>query len=291
MALILLCVLVFADGAAWFRVFAGAPPKTAVMHFLDVGQGDATLLELEGGVRILTDAGPAAAVVAALERAVPHGPRYIDLAVITHPETDHFSGFDHILDSYRVGAFIVNGRGRDPEVRAWAELLRKIDEKGIPLVVLGEGDGVRHGQSRIDILSPGPQLLASQELNDTGLVQKVRTPGFSALLVADIGFNIEEHLRARYDLSADILKVGHHGSRYSSGAAFLRAADPTLAMISSGERNTYGHPAPDALARLATAGAAIFRTDRHGNITVRQGEGELKVFAERSAGPGPAIDI
>jgi beta-lactamase superfamily II metal-dependent hydrolase len=282
-SLVLLCVLVAIDASVWFRIFAGAPQDAAVIHFLDVGQGDAILLELEGGVKILTDAGPTAAVVESLERVLPHGQRYIDLAIITHPETDHFKGFNDVLDSYRVGAFITNGRGRESDVAAWKELLQKIGEKRVPLIVLGEGDGIRYKSNRVDILSPNPQLVGSSELNDAGLVQKVRTREFSALLTADIGFKIEEYLLARYDLSADILKAGHHGSKYSSGAAFLRAVGPSVVVVSAGARNSYGHPAPDALARLSAVGATTFRTDRSGNVTVRRAreEGELKVFVEK----------
>ncbi|OGY97982.1 MAG: hypothetical protein A2855_02390 [Candidatus Liptonbacteria bacterium RIFCSPHIGHO2_01_FULL_57_28] len=277
LAWLALAALVCADGAAWFQILTAGPPRAAAISFLDVGQGDASLLILPGGAKILTDAGPDAAVVAALEVALPSGARYIDLAVVTHPELDHFNGFNHILEKYEIGAFIVNGRDH-PGSRQWAELVAKIEARRAPLITLGAGDGVRHGANRIDILSPGPQFVGSSELNDTGLVQKILTPDFSALLTADTGFNVEEYLRERYDLAADILKVGHHGSKYSSSAAFLRAARPEVAVISSGARNTYGHPARETLARLSAADIPVLRTDQMGTVTLRRVGGKLKAF-------------
>ena len=186
LAWLALAALVCADGAAWFQILTAGPPRAAAISFLDVGQGDASLLILPGGAKILTDAGPDAAVVAALEVALPSGARYIDLAVVTHPELDHFNGFNHILEKYEIGAFIVNGRDH-PGSRQWAELVAKIEARRAPLITLGAGDGVRHGANRIDILSPGPQFVGSSELNDTGLVELIESRGLKALFTADIG--------------------------------------------------------------------------------------------------------
>lgn len=277
---IALAMLVVVDGMAWFQVFSAAPAASASISFLDVGQGDSSLLELVGGARIMTDAGPDSSVMRSLEGVLPYGDKYIDLAIVTHPETDHFNGFNYLIESHPIGAFIVNGRA-NPDSRQWAELIEKITAKKIPLITLGAGDSVRFGPNRIDVLSPNAQLAASSELNDTGLVQKVRTPDFTALLTADIGTNIEDRLREHHDLSADILKIGHHGSKYSSGPAFLRAVRPALAVVSSGSRNTYGHPSPDVLERLSAARVPLFRTDQRGTITVRREEGKLRVSGER----------
>lgn len=272
-----LAVLIVGDGVAWFQMFAAAPPQKASINFLDVGQGDSILLELAGGVRIMTDAGPDSSVAKSLESALGQGSRSIDLAIITHPELDHFNGFNYVIENYRIGAFIVNGRDH-PGSKQWEELMAKITARNIPLITLGAGDAIGYRDSRIDIISPGVQFVASSELNDTGIVQKVRTPDFTALLTADTGINVENYLRARYDLGADILKVGHHGSKYSSGAAFLVAVHPALAVISSGTHNTYGHPAQDTLTRLGAASVPVLRTDQHGTITVRRGKYQLEVF-------------
>jgi competence protein ComEC len=282
MALILLALLVVIDGAAWFQMFAGLPARASSISFLNVGQGDSSLLELAGGVRVMTDAGPNSSVVASLDGVMKDGGRYIDIAIVTHPELDHFNGFNHILEKYEVGAFMINGRDHSGS-KQWAELLKKIAIKNIPLITLGAGDAIRYGQNRIDVLSPNSQILGSSQLNDAGIVQKIRTPDFSALFVADIGMNVEEYIRGKYGsaLAADILKVGHHGSKYSSGVTFLKAVRPVVAAISVGARNTYGHPTPEALGRLAAVGAQVFRTDQAGTVTVRRVDGELKIFSEK----------
>ncbi|MDO8515863.1 MAG: MBL fold metallo-hydrolase [bacterium] len=268
------------DCVIWYRVVSGGPVKSAEFHVLDVGQGDSTLLIAPPGMTILTDAGPDQKVLTSLSYAMPWR-RSLDIAVITHPQLDHFNGFYYILDHYRVGAIVINGR-TEPGVPQWDALLKKVREKHIPLVTLAAGDRIRYGSTTIEILSPTSEWVQSGELNDTGIVEYVRTPDFTALLAADIGANVEGYLAKLYGLKADILKVGHHGSKYSSSDAFVRAVDPKVAGIGVGARNNYGHPSPEALARLASSTSAkIFRTDKHGTISIIGASGTLRVFTER----------
>ena len=147
----------------------------------------------------------------------------------------------------------------DPGVAEWAALKKKIAAKHIPLITLGAGDSVHYEENEVDILSPNAEFGESAELNDTGLVEMVKTADFRALFTADIGFNIEDWLIANVkDLHADILKVPHHGSKYASGDAFLRAVDPSVAVIEVGAKNTYGQPGAATLARLASSTRAEF---------------------------------
>ncbi|OGY99616.1 MAG: hypothetical protein A2945_03150 [Candidatus Liptonbacteria bacterium RIFCSPLOWO2_01_FULL_52_25] len=279
LSIIILFALAALTGFVWYQLVFGAPVNSLRMYFLDVGQGDGTLAVFPGGVKVLTDAGPDRKVVASLEKVLPPGDRYIDIATITHPQLDHFNGFNYVLDHYGVGAFITNGRSETKTVREWPEFLKKIREKNIPLITLGAGDGIRYDTNRIDFLSPNVGFLQSAELNDTGLVGLLQTPEFRALLVADIGFNVEDYLVSQgTDLRADILKVGHHGSKYSSGSEFLKTVRPKIAVIGVGERNTYGHPAKEALERLTATTQHIFRTDLNGTVEIRAENGKLKVF-------------
>lgn len=286
---IVLAILLFiaaADGAAWFRLFGGTPAGHASMHFLDVGQGDGAFVEFAGGARIMTDAGPDAKVLDSLDRALGASPHAIDLAIVSHPQLDHFNGYNFMLDAgYRIGAFVINGRDDDPGVKQWPELLEKIKAKHIPLITLGAGDAIRYGLNRIDMLSPDQQFAGSAELNDTGFVEKIHTPGMSILLTADTGTNIEDHLLAQYGaaaLAVDVLKVGHHGSKYSSGLPFLEAVHPSFAVISVGAHNTYGHPAPATVARFKQAGIPVLRTDQRGSVTIwRAADGALKASTEK----------
>jgi competence protein ComEC len=283
---VLLFALALADIVCWYRIafsssaFAGTVPRA---NFLGVGQGDAELMIFPDGVKVLTDAGPDGTVLGSLETVLGANDRYIDVAIISHPQSDHYNGFNYILDHYQVGAFIYNGRDDDPGTKSWSTLLLKIAVKNIPLITLGKGDKVIVNNSEVDILSPDENFDASGELNDTGLVELVKTPQFKVLLPGDTGFDVEDSLVAEgVDLRADILKIPHHGSKYASDAAFLKAVDPKIAVIEVGAKNSYGQPAPETLARIASStNATVFRTDQGGTIQIWREGNTLKAAKEK----------
>lgn len=284
-ALIVALVLAALDGFFWFGIFFTPGPPGAHEYFLDVGQGDSELMIFGNGARIMIDAGPDGSVVGALAGVLGGEDRSIDLAVVSHPEADHFGGYQYLLDGgYRFGAFIYNGRGAAPEEKAWARFVAALDRKHIPLVTLGAPGAIRSGTDKIDVLSPGRTLAGSAATNDTALVLRAEIGGVRTLLTADVGAGIEAYLldiyRGSGALRADILKVGHHGSKYSSGESFLRAVAPRLAVIEVGEGNSYGHPAKETLGRLDSfTAAAIVRTDEKGTIAVSFADGEMKATA------------
>lgn len=267
---------------AWYQVIFASPNARPVDYFLDVGQGDAELIVLPGNVKIMTDAGPDQKIVASIGRALGAGDHYVDIGIISHPQLDHFNGYNFLLDHYGFGAFIYNGRDDTATVREWPMLLEKIKSKRIPLITLGAGDKIVYNGNEIDFLSPNKDFAQSAELNDTGFVELVKTSEFRTLLTADIGFNIEDYLvRRGADVKADVLKVPHHGSKTSSGAGFLNAVGAKVAVIEVGEKNRYGHPTKEALARLASAGAKIFRTDENGNVEIYAEDQKLKIVVEK----------
>jgi competence protein ComEC len=280
--ILLLFLLVILDLIIWREiVFAGT--VRAGDYFLDVGQGDSELVILPSGARVLIDGGPGAKVAAALEKILPTSDRYVDLLLNTHPQLDHFAGFSAVLDSFEVGAVLTNGRDDNPTVAEWPALVEKIQANRIAMLTLARGDRIASGSSSIKILSPDRSLAESAELNDTGIVALTFTPELRTLFTADIGSNIEQYLLAQGDdLRADVLKIPHHGSKYSSSAEFLRAVNPRVAVIEVGTRNTYGHPAPQTLARLASSTRAeIFRTDQNGTVAVFTEDGKLKIESEK----------
>ncbi len=281
LSIALVITIIAFDVFVWHRIVFGAPAKTPEFYFLDVGQGDGELVILPGGVKILTDAGPDGKVVKSLEKILSPQERYIDLAVITHPQLDHFNGFNELLKRYEFGAFIVNGRSGTPNVKEWPILVDEINRRHIPLITLAAGDRIKNGESEVDFLSPDATWIQSGELNDTGLVELIKTPLLRALFTADIGVNIEEYLISKgIDLRVDILKVGHHGSKYSSSARFLEKVDPKVAVIEVG-KNRYGHPTDEALKRLGDAGIKVFRTDENGTVKIIAEDKKLKVFVGR----------
>lgn len=276
--------LVGTNIVVWQSIAAGEV-RTG-FYALDVGQGDATLVVLRSGAKVLTDAGPPSGhVTRALETILPAGDRYIDLAIVTHPQLDHFGGFRELLQHFEIGAFIMNGRTVDQggAKGEWDALVRDIASESIPVIVLGARDRIRIGAENIDVVSPDADFVQSGELNDTGLVALVRGNGWRTLLTADIGENVERHLVLQgIDIRADILKVGHHGSKFSSSEPFLRAVSPKAAVIEVGAGNRYGHPAPETLERLsARVGGNIFRTDRHGTVSIYFGNGAARLLTEK----------
>lgn len=287
-ALIITASLVAVNIYAWFVIFAQTGLRETHEYFLDVGQGDSELTVFPGNVKIMTDAGPASsAVVRALERALPADDRYIDIAIASHPDLDHVGGYLDILDRYDIGVFVCNGR--DGATDAWRQLMEKIKEKNIPVITLGAGDRIRYEKNEINILSPNSLFIQSAETNDTSLVELVQinsgeAGGFRTLLTADAGFNVEENLLTQNAgaLRADVLKVAHHGSKYSSGDGFLRAVRPTIAVIGVGTKNVYGHPTKETLGRIASSThAAVFRTDRDGTVEIFSRGGKLNVTKEK----------
>jgi competence protein ComEC len=278
-AMLLIAFVVF-DAVLWYlvvgRAFAGGNLE---LKFLDVGQGDSAVIETPNGresVQILVDGGPDSSVLRELGAALPSGDRYLDLVLMTHPELDHFAGLIEVLDRYEVGAFL--GTGRRREAGAYGELAAVLAARDIPYVSVAEGDTIRIGGAALDVLGPSPGERLSGELNNSSIVFKIRNSAFRALFTGDIGSDVEQRLARDYDLRAHVLKVPHHGSRFSSTELFVQEIHPALAVIGVGEKNRYGHPTPDTLERLKRAGAQIFRTDQDGTVRIVLRDGKLKVF-------------
>lgn len=258
-------VIVALDIFVYWQIFS-APfqNQNLRLYFLDVGQGDSEFVELPGGVKILIDGGPPnGKVLEALGEVLPPTDRYIDLIVVSHPQLDHFGGLVEVLKRYKVGIVIHNGRSGT--VSAFEDFREAIKENSIKTVRLAAGDKMRYSESVINVLSPDSVLVGDKELNDTGLVLALDSKNIKTLFTGDIGSDVENKLLNILTSDVDILKVAHHGSKFSSTANFLEAVKPTLAIIEVG-KNSYGHPTSETLNRLTIAGAKVYRTDQDGTM-------------------------
>ncbi len=260
---------------------AVAHDRETRLTLLDVGQGDASLIELSGGVEALIDGGPGRSILYALEEARRPTDRYIDLVILSHANLDHYGGLADVVDRLKVGAFIYNGQVVGDE--SFRTLRSAIERRGIPVVVLGRGSRLRYRDAVFDILSPSlPEVRRAKqsEANELSLIVRLRAGGVRALFTGDIGKKTERALVARYgaSLASEILKVPHHGSKNASSAEFLRAVSPKVALIGVG-KNRYGHPTREALDRLALIGARVLRADRDGTVTLRITGGALDLLA------------
>ncbi len=244
------------------------------IYFLDVGQGDSELVRTNG-VDILIDGGPPnGRALAELAGALPRGDRYIDLVILSHPQLDHFGGLIEVLERYKVGAFIWNGAAAESE--AFADLKNTLLKNGIPEIILGAGDRIRMNGSEFVVVSPDSELLKVKDVNDTSIVLELKSGKSRTLFTGDAGAAVLDKLRIG---DIDILKVAHHGSRFSSSAEFLAAVKPEAAVIEVG-KNSYGHPTFEALEALANAGAQIFRTDSDGTLKFVIGGEDIKIFKD-----------
>jgi competence protein ComEC len=254
---IVILALITLDAALWKNIVAdnAARVSDARIYFLPVTQGESALLVLPGGVTVLTDAGSDAGIVDDLPKVLPAGDAsYIDLAIISYPQAADYEGYQYLLQHDRIGALLYNGRSDDAHSAEWQQLMATIGQEHIPLVTVGAGDTIHFDGAEIDILSPDATFASSPEPSDTGIVQRVITPNFTALLAADIGTNVENALLAHNDvLSADILKAPFPGLGTIAGDAFLSAVQPQTIVIAPGVRNTASAPTKAMLAHLASS--------------------------------------
>lgn len=278
--------------ACW-SIAVAQPPGIARLTVLDVGQGDAILVESSRGGRMLVDGGPdPERLLHVLDARLPPWDRRLDLVVATHPHEDHVAGLPVLLDRYRVGEVLLNGLpGTGPGSAALAERLAlgRVAHR-----VLSTGDSIAFDDISFVVLWPDAGSIPATTLDDgsainnTSLVLLGATAGKRFLLTGDIEVEVETRLVARGIGRVDLLKAGHHGSDTSSTPAFVDALRPAVTVVSVGADNDYGHPSPDVLDRLIAAGSRVVRTDLAGSIEIELASDGLRVRSERAGTPSRA---
>jgi competence protein ComEC len=251
----------------------GAAPRGSLrITVLDVGQGDAILVEVSGR-RMLIDGGPDPSRLSTeLDRIIPAWDRRIDLLVASHPHEDHLAGLPKLLDRYRISSVIGSeDRGGGPAASSWREILQR---SRISYNQVFTGERFQFGAARLSVLWPDKSYLSlppgndGRALNDRSIVLRLDVPGFSALFTGDIESDIDARIIHNITTPVDLLKSPHHGSKTSASNALLSVLNPRVAIVSVGAKNSYGHPAAETLQRLGERGAAVERTDLNGTVTV-----------------------
>jgi competence protein ComEC len=262
-------ILVAANGAR--------PDGRLHVTVLDVGQGDAIFLQGPRGGRALIDTGPdPGRLIALLDARIPSWDRRLDLVVITHPHEDHISGMAALLDRYRIGEIVEPGMiGPGPGDAAFRQ---RLAQTGRQSRTIAAGDHLTLDGVRVDALWPLPGSVplrppdSGTAINNVSIVLDVHFGTRRIVLAGDVEEQIDPQLLAA-GIAADgrpldVLKVAHHGSGTATTDAFVEQMHPSVAVVSAGWGNPYGHPSPKTVARLEATGARLYRTDLDGSVDI-----------------------
>jgi competence protein ComEC len=260
---------------------SSATPSSLRISVLDVGQGDAILVELQGR-RMLIDGGPDPARLSVeLDALIPSWDRKIDVLVASHPHEDHLAGLPRLLDRYQIRSILgAETRGGGPASASWSELLL---HRQVSYHTVTTGTSFMLGSARLEVLWPDQAALTYEPsdggsaLNNRSIVLHLDMSGFSALFTGDIESDIDALIARRLGAPVDLLKAPHHGSATASSRSLLQIADPRLSVISVGKQNSYGHPAVATVDRLGERGGSVLRTDRDGTVSVTVNADGIKV--------------
>jgi competence protein ComEC len=254
----ILFVLLFREGTS----------KALFVSFLDVGQGDAVLVETPSGHHVLIDGGPDDKILSLLSEKLSYFDHHLDMIVATHADADHVTGLIPVLARYDVDTIMMTSLGSETSI--YQELLLKSNEEGAKIIhpkkydVVTFGDGVS-----MTVLYPDEPLPPHLDTNDASIVTLLKYGSSTVLLTGDLPSTHEHELIADGILEKEItiFKAGHHGSKTSSGEELLSYSRPEYTVISAGKNNRYGHPHKETLDRLIQYSKAILSTIDLGTIT------------------------
>lgn len=254
------------DNASDNSATSGIPNQNSKfeVHFIDVGQGDSALVLCDDKT-MLIDGGKSTASDIVYTYLKKHNITSLDLIVMSHADDDHIGGLSAPLSTITVKRII--GPKTTADTKSYKTLMRKISDNGLSLENPVLGSEMDFASAKIKFL--GPVTDPNSERNNSSVVMKITYGSTSFLFTGDAAYEEEKEILNRgYDISATVLKVGHHGSASSTSYSFLREIMPQYAVISVGN-NSYGHPTDSALSRLRDAGAVVYRTDMQGDIIAK----------------------
>ncbi|MDR1203980.1 MAG: MBL fold metallo-hydrolase [Peptococcaceae bacterium] len=297
---LILLVMLFAAGCDGATASPNPPPEPGQedqdvlrVHYIDVGQGDATFIEFPNGQTMLIDAGDTGYGNTVAKYIQDSGHTSLDYIVATHPHADHIGGMDTVLDAIEVGDIYMPKAVA--ATRTYENLLDKIAAKGLKIKTARVGVNILADSGlSADILAPNAEEYS--DLNNYSAVVMITYEDVKLLFMGDAEMLSENELSG--DIRADVIKVGHHGSDYSSGQSFVDRVKARYAVISVGEGNSHGHPAPDVIKRWEDAGSVIYRTDLNGTIVISSAGADITVSYEKGSadstgeaalGPNPPV--
>ncbi len=257
---------------------AEIPDGEIVVHFIDVGQGDAELIMTSDGKTVLIDSGTPESRTVLTGYLKEQGVKKIDYFVLTHPHADHIGGAAAVLDAFDVVNVIMTDA--PTTTSTYKKVLQKIDEKDFGVIFAEAGKEYSLGEAKITIL--GPVSDYSDDLNNTSIVLRLTYGRTVFMFTGDAEKKAEQDMLTKFPASyfrADVLKLGHHGSSNSTSDGWFFAVSPEYAVISCGRNNDYGHPHREILSLLKKNGTTYFRTDTDGSIVMSSDGESVKIIS------------
>ncbi len=269
-AFLILGLLFFFNILAWLVVYQLKGVHFLQVNFFNVGQGDSIFITTPQRHQILIDGGPSSIILEKLGREMPFWDRTIDLIILTHPHNDHLKGLIDVLKKYRIEKILWTGVFYDSLL--FKEWQKTITKSGAQIYIAQAGQKIIGGETVFEILYPFEYFKEKEvdNLDDLSIAAKLIFKENSFLFTGDAPKETELVLVNKLGkiLKSDVLKVAHHGSNKSNAEEFIKKVLPTIAVISVGKNNRYGHPHQEVLDILERYGINILRTDRDGDIKI-----------------------
>ncbi len=247
------------------------PDDRVHVVFCDVGQGDSELI-VKGEAQILIDGGPDQnRVLECLAEHIPFWDRRIELVINTHPQKDHLEGLIAVVDRYEVDKLVINQV--NTKYAGMASLVGRAGERGVELYSPKKGDRLKVGELSMEVLWPETGVLGMKtydgDLNELSIVTRLEYGDFEVMFTGDIGEKEElAMVGSGVLMPVEVMKMPHHGSKYSSSLEFVEALRPKITVAEVGERNNFGHPNGDIVKRYEMVGSVVRRTDEDGTVEV-----------------------
>lgn len=263
-----LILLAIAGVIAWISALQIPAKGQLAIYFLDIGQGDATLIQEPDGDQTLIDGGPGSSVLEQLGNQMPYWDKTIEQVVLTHPDADHLGGLVEVLKNYQVDRIITTDAVHTSNL--YREWLGLIEEKKVPVEYPKQGADLDWGEGlHFWVLWPERSFKEGQpkNLNDTSLVGRLTYGATSFIFPGDAEISVLDKIAdSPYPLKSDVAHASHHGAKNGADEKFFEKVDPDWVIISVGANNRYGHPTAEALDLFNRIGAQIRRTDQDGTI-------------------------
>lgn len=270
--LLIIFLLVLGNFFVWQEIFRVDRNFLKVIFF-DLGQAEAIFIKTPKGHQILIDGGSTKKILEKLSSEIPFWDRTIDLIILSHPDSDHLGGLNYILERYRVEYILWTGVKRETKTfKKWLEKIEKeIKKEKAKVIIAQKGQKIKAGKAEIYILYPFQSLkgkIFKKTANESSVVAKLSFFKNSFLFTGDINKKIEKELieTSLKDLKSEVLKIPHHGSKYSNFFDFLKKTKAQLAIIFCGRDNKYNYPHPIVLKNLKNLDIKVLRTDQDGDI-------------------------